>query len=41
MHYDPRRAGRLRALIDAVNDLPSVRQAVDQDAAPDEDPAHV
>ena len=25
MHYDPRRAGRLRSLIDAVNLLPSVR----------------
>ncbi|MEO7429733.1 MAG: Rossman fold protein, TIGR00730 family, partial [Acidimicrobiales bacterium] len=25
MRYDPRRAGRLRALIDAVNDLPSAR----------------
>ena len=24
MRYDPRRAGRLRALIDAVNALPSV-----------------
>jgi uncharacterized protein (TIGR00730 family) len=25
MHYDPRKSGRLRALIDAVNDLPSAR----------------
>jgi hypothetical protein len=25
MHYDPRKAGRLRALIDAINDLPSAR----------------
>jgi uncharacterized protein (TIGR00730 family) len=39
MRYDPRQAGRLRALIDAVNDLPSALAAVDADAAPDEDPA--
>ena len=39
MRYDPRFAGRLRALIDAVNDLASVRAAVGHDAAPTEDPA--
>lgn len=39
MRYDPRQAGRLRALIDAVNTLPSVVAASGRDAAPDEDPA--
>jgi hypothetical protein len=39
MRYDPRRAGRLRALIDAVNTLPSARAATGRDLAPDEDPA--
>jgi len=39
MRYDPRRAGRLRALIDAVNELPSAVTGSGPDAAPDEDPA--
>lgn len=39
MRYDPRQAGRLRALIDAVNTLPSARAASGPDSAPDEDPA--
>jgi hypothetical protein len=39
MRYNPRKAGRLRALIDAVNTLPSARAASGADAAPDEDPA--
>jgi len=39
MRYDPRLAGRLRALIDAVNALPSARAAAGRDHAPSEDPA--
>jgi uncharacterized protein (TIGR00730 family) len=34
MRYDPRAAGRLRALIDALNDLPSVRAVATGPAAP-------
>ena len=39
MRYDPRNAGRLRSLIDAVNVLPSAVAATDHDVAPLEDPA--
>jgi len=41
MRYDPRRAGRLRSLIDAVNDLPSAVERSGPDEAPAEDPAQV
>jgi uncharacterized protein (TIGR00730 family) len=39
MRYDPRRAGRLRALIDALNTLPSAQAADPVLDAPAEDPA--
>src|SRR3546814_3623841 len=39
MRYDPRRAGRLRSLINALNRLPSVEQASKLREAPPDDPA--
>ncbi len=40
MRYDPRKAGRLRALIDALNDLPTARVG-GPDHAPEDDPAQL
>ena len=39
MRYDPRQAGRLRTLIDALNRLPSVEAATRLREAPPDDPA--